>query len=130
VALKATTKQPELRVLKNPNTPWEGVKGAWMLSRRALALRQNRRPPNESPVSTGAPGRKTPFRQIVQVSEKMAEIRAAGFTGETAMPYPKIVKFLKLVGLFIFSAIALGFFASIGIWAAVSFLKFFGIETL
>jgi len=36
----------------------------------------------------------------------------------------------KLVLLFISIAVALGFFASIGIWAAVSFLKFFGIETL
>jgi len=27
-------------------------------------------------------------------------------------------------------AVALGFFASIGIWAAVSFLRLFGIETL
>lgn len=37
---------------------------------------------------------------------------------------------IKLVVLFISVAVALGFFASIGIWAAVSFLKFFGIETL
>lgn len=37
---------------------------------------------------------------------------------------------LKLGVLFISLAVALGFFASIGIWAAVSFLKFFGIETL
>ena len=36
----------------------------------------------------------------------------------------------KLVGCFVFAAIALGFFASIGIWAAVSFLRLFGIETL
>jgi hypothetical protein len=37
---------------------------------------------------------------------------------------------VKLGVLFISIAVALGFFASIGIWAAVSFLKFFGIETL
>lgn len=37
---------------------------------------------------------------------------------------------IKLAVLFISIAVALGFFASIGIWAAVSFLKFFGIETL
>ena len=37
---------------------------------------------------------------------------------------------IKLTILFISVAVALGFFASIGIWAAVSFLKFFGIETL
>jgi hypothetical protein len=37
---------------------------------------------------------------------------------------------VKLGVLFISVAVALGFFASIGIWAAVSFLKFFGIETL
>jgi len=37
---------------------------------------------------------------------------------------------LKLGVLFISLAVALGFFASIGIWAAVSFLKFFGIQTL
>jgi len=30
----------------------------------------------------------------------------------------------------VFAAVALGFFASIGIVAAVSFLKLFGIETL
>ncbi|MDG1843214.1 MAG: hypothetical protein P8I98_02720 [Nitrospinaceae bacterium] len=37
---------------------------------------------------------------------------------------------LKLVGLFMLGAVALGFFASIGIWAALSFLRLFGIETL
>ncbi len=36
----------------------------------------------------------------------------------------------KLIFLFFIAAVALGFFASIGIWAAVSFLKLFGIETL
>ena len=36
----------------------------------------------------------------------------------------------KLMVIFVLAAIALGFFASIGIWAAVSFLKFFGIKTL
>ena len=41
-----------------------------------------------------------------------------------------VVEILKLVGIFVFAAVALGFFASIGIWAAVSFLKIFGIETL
>ena len=37
---------------------------------------------------------------------------------------------LKMFGFFMFAAVALGFFASIGIWAAVSFLRLFGIETL
>ena len=37
---------------------------------------------------------------------------------------------LKMFGFFMFAAVALGFFASIGIWAAVSFLDLFGIETL
>ena len=41
-----------------------------------------------------------------------------------------ILDFLKLVIIFVSAAVALGFFASIGIWAAVSFLKVFGIETL
>ena len=41
-----------------------------------------------------------------------------------------MVDLFKLVCLFIFAAVALGFFASIGIWAAVSFLKIFGIDTL
>ena len=41
-----------------------------------------------------------------------------------------LVEIFKLVGIFIFVAVALGFFASIGIWAAVSFLRVFGIETL
>ena len=36
----------------------------------------------------------------------------------------------KFIGIFICMAVMLGFFASIGIWAAVSFLKLFGIETL
>ncbi|MFQ5671741.1 MAG: hypothetical protein ACE5G9_01490 [Nitrospinales bacterium] len=36
----------------------------------------------------------------------------------------------KLIMIFVLAAVALGFFASIGIWAAVSFLKFFGIKTL
>ena len=40
------------------------------------------------------------------------------------------MELFKLVGVFVFAAVALGFFASIGIWAAVSFLKLFGIETL
>ena len=42
----------------------------------------------------------------------------------------KIVKILKILSMFILGAVALGFFASIGIWAAVSFLDLFGIETL
>ena len=41
-----------------------------------------------------------------------------------------IVEMFKLVGIFVFVAVALGFFASIGIWAAVSFLRLFGIDTL
>jgi len=41
-----------------------------------------------------------------------------------------IVEMFKLVGVFVFAAVALGFFASIGIWAAVSFLRLFGIDTL
>ena len=41
-----------------------------------------------------------------------------------------IVELIKLVGVFVFAAVALGFFASIGIWAAVSFLELFGIKTL
>ncbi len=35
-----------------------------------------------------------------------------------------------LAGVFVMAAVLLGFFASIGIWAAVSFLQIFGIETL
>jgi len=41
-----------------------------------------------------------------------------------------IVGVLKIFSIFMFAAVALGFFASIGIWAAVSFLSLFGIETL
>ena len=41
-----------------------------------------------------------------------------------------IVGFLKMLSVFMLAAVALGFFASIGIWAAVSFLSLFGIETL
>ena len=41
-----------------------------------------------------------------------------------------VVGVLKMFGFFMFAAVALGFFASIGIWAAVLFLKLFGIETL
>jgi len=41
-----------------------------------------------------------------------------------------VVELIKLTGIFVFAAVALGFFASIGIWAVVSFLKLFGIETL
>jgi hypothetical protein len=37
---------------------------------------------------------------------------------------------LKIITVGICVAMALGFFASIGIWAAVSFLKVFGIDTL
>jgi hypothetical protein len=37
---------------------------------------------------------------------------------------------LKMFSIFMLAAVALGFFASIGIWAAVSFLDLFGIETL
>ena len=46
------------------------------------------------------------------------------------MKEKSIVDLFKLVFLFMFAAVALGFFASIGIWAAVSFLKIFGINTL
>lgn len=35
-----------------------------------------------------------------------------------------------LAGVFVMAAVLLGFFASIGIWAAVSFLQLFGIQTL
>jgi hypothetical protein len=41
-----------------------------------------------------------------------------------------VVGVLKMFSIFMFAAVALGFFASIGIWAAVSFLRLFGIETL
>lgn len=41
-----------------------------------------------------------------------------------------IKNIVKFVLFFFFLAVALGFFASIGIWAAVSFLKLFGIQTL
>ena len=41
-----------------------------------------------------------------------------------------VVGVLKVFSIFMFAAVALGFFASIGIWAAVSFLDLFGIETL
>lgn len=37
---------------------------------------------------------------------------------------------MMLAGVFVLAAVLLGFFASIGIWAAVSFLKLFGIKTL
>ena len=51
-------------------------------------------------------------------------------TIDRAMKGKSVIELLKLVGVFVFAAVALGFFASIGIWAAVSFLKLFGIETL
>ena len=41
-----------------------------------------------------------------------------------------VVGVLKMFSIFMFAAVALGFFSSIGIWAAVSFLRLFGIETL
>jgi len=41
-----------------------------------------------------------------------------------------LVEIFKLAGIFVSVAVALGFFASIGIWAAISFLRLFGIETL
>ena len=41
-----------------------------------------------------------------------------------------IMGILKVISICVFAAVALGFFASIGIWAAVSFLRLFGIETL
>jgi len=41
-----------------------------------------------------------------------------------------VVEILKILSIFILAAVALGFFASIGIWAAVSFLRLFGIDTL
>ena len=47
------------------------------------------------------------------------------FVGEQS-----VVGVLKMFSIFMFAAVALGFFASIGIWAAVSFLRLFGIETL
>jgi hypothetical protein len=40
------------------------------------------------------------------------------------------VKVFKVLSIFILAAVALGFFASIGIWAAVLFLRLFGIDTL
>ena len=41
-----------------------------------------------------------------------------------------VVEVLKMLSIFMLAAVALGFFASIGIWAAVSFLDLFGIDTL
>lgn len=41
-----------------------------------------------------------------------------------------IKEIFKLISIFILAAVMLGFFASIGIWAAVSFLELFGIKTL
>lgn len=42
-----------------------------------------------------------------------------------------IIKKVFMAGAaFVFCAVALGFFAAIGVWAAVSFLKIFGIHTL
>jgi len=41
-----------------------------------------------------------------------------------------VVGGVKMLCIFMLAAVALGFFASIGIWAAVSFLRLFGIETL
>ena len=42
-----------------------------------------------------------------------------------------IIKKIMMAGLaFVFCAVTLGFFAAIGVWAAVSFLKVFGIQTL
>ena len=41
-----------------------------------------------------------------------------------------VVGILKMISIFMFAAVALGFFASIGIWAAVSFLRLFGIVRL
>lgn len=47
------------------------------------------------------------------------------------MSYTKDIKALgKGFLLFTFAAVALGFFASIGIFAAVQFLKLFGIKVL
>ena len=46
------------------------------------------------------------------------------------MPYKSYQGVLMLAGIFVLAAVLLGFFASIGIWAAVSFLKLFGIKTL
>jgi hypothetical protein len=50
--------------------------------------------------------------------------------GGSVMQNKGLVEILKLVSIFVLVAVALGFFASIGIWAAVSFLRLFGIETL
>jgi len=42
-----------------------------------------------------------------------------------------IMKKVFMAGVaFVFCAVTLGFFAAIGVWAAVSFLKIFGIQTL
>jgi len=46
------------------------------------------------------------------------------------MKLRSVEEIFKLVLIFFLAAVALGFFASIGIWAAVSFLEFFGIKTL
>ncbi len=46
------------------------------------------------------------------------------------MAFKGLMGVIKLFLLFMLAAVALGFFASIGIWAAVSFLQLFGISTL
>lgn len=53
------------------------------------------------------------------------------FQKQDTMSYTKDIKALgKGFLLFTFAAVALGFFASIGIFAAVQFLKLFGIKVL
>ena len=53
------------------------------------------------------------------------------FLKQDTMSYSKEIKAItKGFFLFTFAACALGFFASIGIFAAVQFLKLFGIKVL
>jgi len=54
----------------------------------------------------------------------------AKFRSHEILKGESIVKVFKFLSIFILAAVALGFFASIGIWAAVSFLRLFGIDTL
>ena len=68
---------------------------------------------------------------MFQKPDNISEIfLCAKFRSHEILEGESIVKVFKVLSLFILAAVALGFFSSIGIWAAVSFLRLFGIDTL
>ena len=101
-----------------------------------MQLRKDGRNRTDIALKGGPPGLSRSFYQgscqfplrMLQNKERSLILRPVLWG--SIMQNKGLAEIFKLVSIFVLVAVALGFFASIGIWAAVSFLRLFGIETL